>query len=58
MLVNRNRWKKYVHLEMQGFEPWTFSMRSRHSTTELHPRLDNTEKVTPLRTTFSKTTGN
>ena len=31
--------KKKIHLEELGFEPRTFSMRSRHSTTELHPRL-------------------
>lgn len=32
--------EKKMFLEELGFEPRTFSMRSRHSTTELHPLLN------------------
>ena len=31
------KWKKKYWLEMLGFEPRTFCMQSRRSTTELHP---------------------
>jgi hypothetical protein len=37
----QKRKKEYEKvLEEPGFEPGTFRMQSRHSTTELHPLLD------------------
>ena len=35
--VFRKKHKNKFHLEMLGFEPRTFCMQSRRSTTELHP---------------------